>query len=185
MDDIEIIELYWRRSEDAIAETDKKYGPYCYGIAVNLLGVHEDAEECVNDTYGAAWNAIPPERPGAFRTWLGRVTRNISIGRWRRIHAKKRFAPMEVLLSELDDCVPAPGGVERSLEAAELSRLISRWLRALPADDRALFVRRYWHGTPLSTLAQERGVSANRLAQRMYRLRLSLRTELEKEGITL
>ena len=185
MEDSGIIELYWQRDERAIAETDAKYGTFCNALAMNLLGVREDAEECVNDTYHAAWNSMPPERPGRLRAWLGRVVRNISVSLLQRNHAQKRCSGADVLLSELEDCVPAPGGVESELENAELGRIISKWLRTLSADDRALFVRRYWYGTELSTLALERNMPANRLAQRMYRLRLSLRKALEKEGVTL
>ena len=185
MEDSDIIELYWRREERAITETDAKYGAFCHALAMNLLGVREDAEECVNDTYHAAWKAMPPERPHRLRAWLGKVVRNISVSLWQHNHAKKRCSGADVLLSELGDCVPAARDVESEVENAELGRVISSWLRTLTADDRALFVRRYWYGTALATLAEERDMPANRLAQHMYRLRLSLRKALEREGIAL
>lgn len=111
MEDSEIIQLYWDRSEQAIAETSGKYGPFLCRIAWNILRSHDDAEECVNDTYLRTWNAIPPARPGAFRTWLGRITRNLSLDRWNRERAQKRGGDeTALLLGELESCVPSPTG---------------------------------------------------------------------------
>ena len=185
MEDAALVALYWQRDETAVAQTDAQYGGFLRALALNLLGIAEDAEECVNDTYLAAWNAMPEERPARLRPWLGRVTRNIAVDRWRRDHASKRFAGLTLLLDELEDCIPDPETVERTLEAQELGEAISAWLRTLPADDRQLFVRRYWNGEALQALAQARGIAPEKLAQRMFRLRRSLRTALEKEGIAL
>lgn len=182
MDDGQIVELYWRRDEAAIGETQRKYGPMCGRIARNILGSQEDAEECVNDALLQAWNAVPPQRPGRLGAWLGKVTRNLALNLWNRNHAQKRYAGMEALLSELEDCLPAPAGVERELEGRELSAAIDGWLRALPKGDRVLFLRRYWYGIPLQELAEERGEAPAKLAQRMLRLRRSLKKALEKEG---
>ena len=178
------MELYWRRDEAAIGETERKYGALCRGVAWNILGVDEDAEECVNDALHQAWNAIPPQRPDRLGAWLGRVTRNLALNLWSRNHTQKRYAGMAALLSELEDCVPAPGSVERELEDQELSAAIDGWLRTLSREDRTLFLRRYWYGVELP-LAVERDVSPNRLAQKMYRLRQSLKNALEKEGFSL
>lgn len=185
MEDPQIIELYWRRDERAIAETQKKYGPFCLRLARNILSSQQDAEECVSDACYQAWNAIPPLRPVSLRAWLGRVVRNLSLNRWNQNRAGKRYSGMETLLSELTDCIPSPDTVERTLEAEELGQAIGRWLRALSKEDRVLFVRRYWYGAPLKELARERGETPNRLAQRMYRLRGGLKQALEQEGITL
>lgn len=185
MEDHEIVALYWRRSERAVAETDAKYGAFCHTVALGLLSVREDAEECVNDAYQAAWESMPEERPDYLRAWLGRVVRNLSVDHWRKNHRQKRYAGIETLLSELDDCVPSAEDVERTVEAAELGRAIDAWLRTLGEDDAALFLRRYWNGMPLQTLAKERGVAPNKLAQKMYRLRLELKDALEKEGYSL
>ena len=185
MEDAQIVSLYWARSEDAIRETDAKYGAFCRTLAGNILSSREDAEECVNDTWHHAWNAMPEERPGLLRAWLGKVVRNLALDRWRSSHAQKRYDGMERLLSELEDCVPARETVEESVEAAELGRVISTWLSALPEGDAALFVRRYWNGDALNALAKAQGVTAAKLAQKMYRLRLSLKTTLEQEGIAL
>lgn len=185
MEDRQIVALYWARNEQAVAETNGKYGSFCRTVAYNLLGSREDAEEIVNDTWQEAWTSMPKEKPDRLRAWLGRVVRNLSVDRWRRDHRQKRFAGIETLFSELEDCVPARETVEESVEAAELGRVISAWLAALPEDDAALFVRRYWNGDALNALAKERGVAAAKLAQKMYRLRLSLKATLEQEGIVL
>ena len=185
MQDSEIIALYWQRDEAAIAETSRKYGAYCFRIAANILTAQEDAEECVNDAYHRAWNAIPPERPEHLGAWLGRVVRNVALGRWQHAHARKRNRGMTTLLSELEECIPSPQNVETALDEQELGERISIWLRSLPQEDRILFVRRYWYGVPLNALAKEQHSPAARLAQRMYRLRGALKAELEREGIVL
>ena len=185
MDDLAIVELYHRREEQAIAESDKKYGSLCRSIALRLLGFREDAEECVNDTWHTAWNRMPPDRPQALGAFLGRITRNLSVSRWRRNRAQKRYDGMEVLLSELEDCVPAPGTVEADLERRQLAQFISAWLDSLEDEDRRLFIRRYWYGDMVKELAAERGEGANGLSQRLTRLRKNLRTFLESEGVKL
>ena len=185
MEDGAIIDLYWQRSEQAIEETRTKYGGYCYGIAMNLLRIHEDAEECVSDVWHAAWNAMPPQRPGSLRAWLGRVTRNLSMGRWNRDHRQKRFSGMAELLEELSECVSSPDTAEGALEAEELRRVLDGWLAGLRKADRVLFLRRYWYGLSLQELALREGTTPAKLAQRMLRLRQSLRKALEKEGIIL
>ena len=185
MDDFAIVELYHRREEQAIAESNKKYGPLCRSIALRLLGCREDVEECVNDTWYAAWDKMPPDRPQSLGAFLGRITRNLSISRWRRDHAKKRYDGMELMLSELEDCVPAPGTVEENLERQQLARSISAWLDSLEEKDRRLFIRRYWYGDPVKKLAAERGEGANAAAQKLLRLRKGLRAFLESEGVEL
>ena len=185
MEDEKIIDLYHRRDESAIGETAAKYGAFCHRIAYNILCIAADAEECVNDTYFAAWRSMPPQRPVSLRTFLGRITRNLSLDRWRMIHAKKRGWGMDLLLSELDDCVPAIETVEARIEQKQLSALISDWLAALPEDDRALFVRRYWYGDTVQDLAKASGRSPNAATKRLCRLRQKLREYLEKEGIRL
>lgn len=185
MDDLAIVELYHQRDEQAIAESDKKYGALCRSIALRLLGFLEDAEECVNDTWHAAWNTMPPDRPQVLGTFLGRITRNLSVSRWRRDHAQKRYNGIEVLLSELEDCVPTSGTMEEYLGRQQLSQSISTWLDSLSGEDRRLFIRRYWYGDPVKNLAAELGERANSLSQRLLRLRRDLRTFLESEGVEL
>lgn len=183
MDDLVIVELYHQRKEQAIGESEKKYGGLCRSIALRLLGVREDAEECVNDTWLAAWDKMPPDRPQSLGAFLGRITRNLSVSRWRRDHAGKRYDGMELLLSELSDCVPAPGTVEEDLERRQLGEAISAWLDTLDFEDRRLFVRRYWYGEPVKDLAAEAGERPNTLTQRLARLRKGLRVFLESEGV--
>lgn len=185
MDDLAIVELFHRRDEQAITESDRKYGGLCRSIALRLLGLREDAEECVNDTWNAAWNAMPPDRPQALGPFLGRITRNLSVSRWRREQAKKRNDGMEILLSELEDCVPAPGTVEETVERHALAAAISRWLDSLQEESRNLFVRRYWYGDPVKVLAAERGARVNTISQQLLRLRKGLRSFLESEGVLI
>jgi len=181
--DYAIVELYHQRKEQAIDESNKKYGSLCRGVALRLLGVREDAEECVNDTWLAAWDRMPPERPRSLGAFLGRITRNLSVSRWRRDHAGKRYDGIELLLSELEDCVPAPGTVEEDLERRQLAEAISAWLDTLEVGDRRLFIRRYWYGETVKDLAAEAGERANTLTQRLSRLRKGLRAFLEAEGV--
>ncbi len=185
MNDNEIIRLYFLRDQSAITQTDRAYGPMCRALAKRILRNREDAEECVNDTYMAAWNSMPEQRPERLRAWLGRVVRNLSISRWRAAHRQKRYAGIELLLSELDECVPSPDDTQRTVELNELSALIDGWLRTLSEEDRTLFLRRYWNGEQLAALAAERNTAPGSLAQRMHRLRAGLKTKLEQEGIVL
>ena len=185
MDDFAIIELYHRRDERAIAESDKKYGGMCRSIALRLLGLRGDAEECVNDTWYAAWNKMPPERPAFLGAFFGRIARNLSVSRWRRDRAQKRYDGMEIMLSELEDCVPSPGTLEKDLERRQLAELISAWLDGLEKEDQWLFIRRYWYGDPVKDLAAETEEKANSCAQRLLRLRRELRTFLETKGLEL
>lgn len=185
MEDTQIIELYWQRSEQAITETAQKYGSFCLTIATNILSLREDAEECVNDTYHQAWNAIPPQRPVRFQPWLGRIVRNIAINLWNKNHAQKRYAGMDALLHELEDCIPASQTVQQALDERELATLLENWLYTLSQEDRRLFLQRYWYGVPLQELAAAQGVAPNKLTGRMYRLRKALQSTLEKEGILL
>lgn len=184
MTDEQIIRLYFDRDQAAIAETDRKYGSYCYSIASNLLG-REDSEECVNDTYHAAWTHIPPEVPQSLKAFLGRIVRNLSISRFRRSHAQKRSSGTDVLLSELEDCLPTPQTVETEADSRALSRLISSWLATLSGDDRALFVLRYWHGSAVQDLAEKCGCTPNAVSLRIRRLRKNLKHYLEAKGVSL
>ena len=185
MDDKQIIDLYFERNEQAIKETQNKYGAFCHRIAMNILGIHEDAEECVNDTYYSVWKQIPPTVPEVFKVYLGRITRNLSISRFRAMRAKKRYNSMEIMLSELNNCVPSSSNVEQTIEVMQLSEYISEWLDSLPEEDCALFVRRYWFGDEVQELAKKCGITAAKMAQRMLRLRKSLKAALEQKGVAL
>ena len=182
MDDIQIIALYFARDEAAIAQTASKYGTRLSGIARNLLYNTEDAEECVNDTYHAAWNRIPPTYPQSLFAFLGRIVRNLSISRLRMLKAKKRDGGLEILLSELEECIPAETTVERTMEAQELTGYINDWLKTLPQEERVCFVRRYWYGEEVKVLAANFRMTAAQMAQRMLRLRKGLKKYLEEKG---
>ncbi|MBQ8647783.1 MAG: sigma-70 family RNA polymerase sigma factor [Oscillospiraceae bacterium] len=184
MEDHAIVELYWARESRAIEESDRKYGRLCRSLAADLLASREDAEECVNDAWLRAWNTMPPQRPGSLGAFLARITRNLSIDRWRAARAKKRGEGLTLLTDELEDCVPAPAAGDVA-ESREIARVIGRWLESLPAADRVAFVRRYWYGQRLDELAASLGEQPARMAQRMYRLRLALRRALEEEGVSL
>lgn len=185
MEDVQIIDLYWRRDEEAIRATDAKYGSFCHRLAMNILHSFQDSEECVSDAYIRCWDTMPPQRPASLRAYLGAILRNLSISRYRAAHALKRFGGAEILLSELEDCVPSPENVQKTVEAAELSGLIARWLQGLGIEDRALFIRRYWNGDGVKELAGELGVRPNALTKRLLRLREALRRELEREGVNI
>lgn len=185
MEDRQIIALYHGRNETAIAETDRKYGPFCRTIAMNILSVREDAEECVNDTWHAAWRKMPPELPRSLKAFLGRITRNLSISRFRAGRAQKRYSGLELMLSELEECVPSDLSVEKAIEEKELGDIISSWLEDLMEEDRILFVRRYWYGESVKELAAERKCTENQLAQKMRWMRSRLKTHLESKGVTV
>ncbi len=183
MDDDKIIALFFRRSEDAIHETDQKYGALLRSIARNILGDDPQTHDCVSDAYLQAWNAIPPLRPQRLSAWLGRLVRNNAIDRWRSSRAHKRDSEMTLLLEELDECIPSAHSVAQEVEARELAETLNAWLDTLPKEDRCLFLLRYWNGESLQELARKRGMKPGKLAQRMYRLRQSLKAVLEKEGV--
>ena len=187
MEDRQIIELYWQRDQAAITETAEKYGSFLRSISWNILRSHSDAEECVNDTYLRTWNAIPPARPTAFQAWLGRIIRNLSLDRWKLSKAQRRGGNtgIELLLGELDECVPSPQGAEHALEDQELAALISSFLRTLSAENRIMFLRRYWYGESITEISKRLGCGEGKVKSALFRTRNSLRTYLEKEGVSL
>lgn len=187
MDDLQIIELYWLRDEDAVSESSAKYGRMLKRISFNILSSQQDSEECVNDTYERAWNTMPPHQPNSLCAFLGRITRNLSINRWHENHAKKRGGGVgaHVLLSELSDCVPSSQTTETQTDGNFVTEVITKWLYSLPQEDRVLFLRRYWFGDSLKALAEESMTTPVKLAGRIYRLRKKLKEALEKEGVLL
>lgn len=181
--DWEIIDLYFQRSEQAIEETEQKYGSSCARIARNILKDSRDVEESVSDTWLAAWNAIPPQKPAPLRAYLFRIVRNVATARYHKNTAQKRDSSYDVALSELEEILAAPDGVEEHLSAQELTELLNRFLAGLDRENRVLFVRRYWYGDPVNELAQRFHMGPNALSARLKRLREKLRKELAKEGI--
>ena len=181
MEDTEIIQLYWDRNERAIAESDAKYGSLCRGVALRILGIPEDGEECVSDTWLRAWNAMPPRRPNRLGAFLARITRNLALDRWRRDHAEKR-GETALALEELGELVSGES-LEEEAQRREFSRILNGFLRSLPKGDRDLFLRRYWGLETLEALAKAEGMSLSAVHRRLRRLRESLRDYLRKEGI--
>ncbi len=181
--DDRIVELYWARSEDAIRETAAKYGEYCHYIAYNILYNREDAEESVNDTYLDAWESMPPHKPSILSTFLGKITRRISIDRWRKKHAGKRGGrQMDLILDELEDCVTASYDVETVIEQKETARIIEEFLDSLPATERRVFLRRYWYMDSIAKIALDYDFTESKTASMLHRTRKKLRDKLEMEG---
>ena len=185
MEDADIIKLYWAREEGAISATEEKYGQRCRSLSYRILSSREDAEECVNDTWHRAWDSMPPQRPESLGAWLLRITRNLSIDRWRARRSEKRGEGLEALALELEECVPAAPSAEAVWEERETAAAVERWLDSLPREERILFLRRYWYGDRVDELAARLGRSPNTMAQRLRRLRAGLRRALEREGVSL
>ncbi len=186
MEDKQIVDLYWARSEKAISETADKYGRYCYTIAYNILHSNEDSEECVNDTYLHAWNAMPDQRPNKLSAFLGRITRNLSLKRWEKYTAKKRGAgQVPLALNELQECIPATNQTDSVADDIVLTDVLNRFLASLTAEKRNIFMRRYWYLSPVAEIASDLAISESKVKMSLLRSRNELKQLLEKEGITL
>ena len=181
MDDNKLIQLLWARNSDALVLLDRKFGPRLLATARNILGNPMDAEETVNDTYLAVWNAIPPQRPNPFAAFICRICRNLSLKRHRDNTALKRDTTYQLSLEELAGCIPGPC-LEEHFEARELGRLIDRFLDTQSPQNRNLFLRRYWFGDAVKDLAKAFGMSQNTASVRLRRIRNQLRDYLMKEG---
>ncbi len=177
MDDLDIIALYFARNEQAIEETQTKYGRYCHRISMNILDNREDAEECVNDTWLKTWQSIPPKRPGILRLFVGTITRHLSINRYEALRAQRRNKELEVSLDELADCIPM-----KEEDAGELPALLDGFLHSLPPEDRSLFVLRYWHAHSVKHLADTFHMTVGAISTRLWRIREKLRSYLTERG---
>lgn len=184
MEDCRIIELYWQRNEAALAETQKKYGQYCYAIANSILHNNEDAEESVNDTYIGAWNAIPPHRPAVLSTFLGKITRRLSLKRLRyRAAGKRGGGEVIAVLDEYEKCIPYGQSIDERIEAKELTNIINAFLESLPAEERRVFLCRYWYFDSISDIASRFGFSQSKVKIMLKRTRDKLLLRLRKEDI--
>lgn len=184
MDDTQIIALYFSRSESAIMETAKKYGAYLNQIAYNILRCREDTEEIVEDTYFAAWNAIPPSRPAVLKHFLSRITRNLSFDRLDYNIAKRRNPHMHILLSELDACIPdRKSSMEEIWEAKEIGNALNRFLETLDSTDCRIFLCRYFYNLSVSEISEKYHIPHRKVKYRLSRTRDSLHKFLDKEGI--
>ena len=182
MEDQGIVELFFDRSEQAIVETDKKYGGYCYTIAYNILASREDSEESVSDTYFSAWNTIPPRKPTLLQAFLGKITRHISIDRWRKQTAQKRGGKeLTLALEELGECLDTRG-MEAEITSRELTRVLNSFLASLPETERNVFLCRYWYMDTIETIAKITGFSRSKVTSMLHRSRGKLRKQLTEEG---
>lgn len=186
MDDKRIIELYNERSESAISETAKKYGKYCYTIAYHILYDKEGSEECVNDTYLRTWEAIPPQYPDKLSAFLGKITRNLALNKYKYYVREKRGKGQTTLvLDELQECVPATNNTEQAVEEMLLVEVINRFLYDLPKEKRTMFLRRYWYLSSIQEIAEDFGFSESKVKMTLLRIRNKLKQVLEKEGVVL
>jgi RNA polymerase sigma-70 factor (ECF subfamily) len=181
--DEEIIEMLFERSEKSIEEIDKKYGRKCRNIAMRILGDERDAEECVNDAYLGVWNAVPPERPKPFSTFLYRILRNTAINKKRAKGRQKRTCVYFEALEELAETLASSETVESALESKELQNIIRQFLLSLAEEERVIFVRRYWFMESTKSLASAIGTSEGNLRVRLLRTRTKLKKYLEERGV--
>jgi len=186
MTDYEIIELYLKRDEQAIIESQNTYGAYCYKIADNILHNHEDAEECVNDTWLRTWNLVPPQRPNYLSLFLGKITRNLSFNRYKHNTAEKRGGgELPLVLDELSELVSGTEDVGREVEYHELVKALNQFLQGLPMEKRMIFVRRYWYTDSVSEIANRFGMKEGTVSMTLNRLRNRLRNYLLERGFEL
>lgn len=185
MEDQKIVDLYWERSEAAISETQKKYGRYCHYIAYQILYSDRDAEECVNDTYIKAWNAMPPHRPQRLSAFLGKITRNTALDRYESARAKKRTGEVALILDEMEQCIPDANTSGSMADELALREAINGFLRSLPPQTRMIFVRRYWYMSPVKEIAREFNMTVSNVKVTLLRTRNRFKEYLEQEGIEI
>lgn len=184
MEDRDIVELYWQRSDRAIAETSRKYGRYCHTVARNICGSAEDAEECVNDTWLGAWNSMPTQRPERLPAFLGRITRNLALNRVAAGKRQKRGGGEAALaLEELEECIPGGADPARAVEQRELEAAVGRFTAALPREERTVFILRYWMLAPVAEIAEKLHCGPGRIKSMLFRTRKKLRQTLQEEGL--
>ncbi len=183
MQDAEIVDLFWQRNPKAIEESEHKYGAYCGSIALRICTNREDAEECVNDTWFSAWNAMPDKRPARLSPFLGRICRNHALDRLEKAASQKRGgSEAAVALEELGDCLSSADNVEASLEQKELEKSIHQFLSFLSVDERRIFLARYYYLFSIREISERSGFRQSKVKSMLYRIRNRLRAHLEKEG---
>lgn len=186
MEDTKIIDLYFARDEQALTETDRKYGRYCFTLADAILKRREDSEEVVNDTYWKAWEAIPPKRPAILKLFLAKITRNLAFTRWRSETAEKRGgSEMEAVLDELEDCIPASGGLEEAMGMKELTLAIRKFLDTQKVREQNIFLRRYFYVEETEAIAARYGMRPDAVRRSLSRTRAKLKTYLMQEGFAV
>lgn len=186
MEDRLIVDLYWNRCENAIAETNHKFGRYCFKIAFNILADEYDSEECVNDTYLKVWETIPPAKPNKLAAFLGKITRNLALNRLKHNNTLKRGGGQVTLaLDELSECVPDNDDAFSRMEDKVLSELLDRFLEGLSAENRKIFVKRYFEFAGVGDIAAFYSITESKVKMSLHRTRSKLKQYLEKEGISL
>ena len=184
MDDKNIVDLYWEKSEAAIAQTDAKYGKYCRYISYNVLKNKEDSEECVNDTYLRAWESMPPTRPQYLAAFLGKITRNLSLDRYRKNAARKRGGgQVEYVLEELKECIPSSKCTEEIVDELALTKVLNDFVGGLDEEKRKIFMRRYWYMSSVREIADDYEFTVSKVKMVLMRTRNELKELLEKEGL--
>ena len=178
IEDEKIIDLFFNRSEKAIQELDIKYGKVCHKLSYNILNNKQDAEECVNDAYLGAWNAIPPTRPNPLLSYIVKIVRNISLKIYWRKEAAKRSSHYTIALEEIEACIAAPNTVEAEIETRELARIIESFLDTLTTENRVIFMRRYWFSDSYKDIAEFVGLSEKNISVRLTRIREKMKQYL-------
>ena len=183
MNDLQIIEMYWKRNEQAISVTAEKYGTYCYSIAYGVLHNEEDSKESVNDTYMSAWNSMPPHKPNVLKTFLGKITRRLSIDRLKRKNAEKRGGEIAEVLDELSECISPSGDPIAEMEKVMLDKTINNFVRELSDKEQRVFLCRYWYAKSVKEIAKLFGFSESKVKVMLMRTRNKLKTRLNEEGL--
>lgn len=183
IEDEKIVELFFKRSELAIRELNNKYGKACHRLSYNIVNNRQDAEECVNDAYLGAWNAIPPEKPDPLLTYLCKIVRNISLKMYYRKQAAKRSSTYTIAMEEIEACIAAPSTVETEFEARELARVIESFLDTLTAENRVIFMRRYWFSDSCKDISGLVGLTEKNITVRLTRIRQKMKKYLIEKGV--
>ena len=183
MDDEEIIGLFFERSEQAIQERDTKYGKTCHSLSYRILNDRQDAEECVNDAYFGAWNAIPPAHPDPLLAYIVKIVRNLSLKLYWKKEAAKRNSIFTVAMQEIDDCIADPKTVEGDVEAKELARIIENFLDTLSEKERVIFMRRYAYADPYADIARRVGISEKNVSVRLALIRRKMKQYLMEREV--
>lgn len=183
MDDEKIIDLFFERSEQAIRELDIKYGKICYNLSYNIVNSRQDAEECVNDAYLGAWNAIPPAHPNPLLSYIVKIVRNISLKIYWRKEAIKRSSNYTIAMEEIEACIADPDTVETEIEARELARIIESFLDTLTAKERVIFMRRYAYMDAYANIAERVGISEKNVSVRLTLIRQKMKQYLNEREV--
>lgn len=186
MNDSDIIALYFQRKQEAIDETAKKYGAYCFKVSYSILENQETAEECLNDTWFETWNSIPPQKPNVLKLFLAKITRNLSLDRYRMMHAQKRGSgEIPLILDELEEVVASTNNLEADVYFNLLLESLDDFLNTLNEADRTIFLQRYFYASDINSIAREAGITVNAMRVRLHRLRQKLSSYLTQKGYTL